>query len=61
MTGLSMFFSPGKWILISALNSLWLNDPHDLHGMTIPQWALTFWLDAHGESRHCKIEEFFNS
>jgi|SRR5216684_4411375 len=60
-TGLSMFFSPGKWMAISAVNLLWLTDPHDLHGMPVPQSALTFWVDAHGENRHRIIEEFFNS
>ncbi len=34
--GLSMFFSPRKWIPISAPNFLWLTDPHDLQGIPTP-------------------------
>lgn len=29
--GLLLFFSRGKWMAISAVNLLWLADPHDLH------------------------------
>jgi hypothetical protein len=32
--GLSMFFSPGKWMAISAVNLAWLRDLHDLHGIS---------------------------
>jgi len=32
-TDLSIFFSPGKWMPISALNLFWLTDPHDLQGI----------------------------
>jgi hypothetical protein len=31
-----MFFAPGKWMPISALNLLWLTDPHDLHDTPPP-------------------------
>jgi hypothetical protein len=35
-TGLSMFFSPGKWMPISAVNLRRRTDPHDLHRMPPP-------------------------
>jgi len=34
--GFSMFFSPGKWMPISAANLLWLTDPHDLQDILTP-------------------------
>ena len=34
-TGLSMFFSPGKWMPISPVNLLWLTDAHDLQGILL--------------------------
>ena len=30
-TGLSMLFSPGKWMPISPVNLRWLTEPHDGH------------------------------
>jgi len=39
-TGLSMFFSPGEWIPISAVNLRRRNDPHDLHLMYPPNRTL---------------------
>jgi hypothetical protein len=35
--GLSRFFSPGKWTLVSALNSAWLSGPHVLQGIPYPE------------------------
>jgi hypothetical protein len=32
-----MFFGPGKWMAISALNFRWLTDPHDLQGIPTPR------------------------
>jgi hypothetical protein len=40
-TGLSMFFSPGKWIPISAANLHWLTDPHDLQGMLLQLYRIS--------------------
>ena len=34
-----MFFAPGKWMPISALNLLWLTDPHDLHDTPAPRFG----------------------
>jgi len=31
--GLSRFFRPEKWMFISAPNSVWFCDPHDLHAI----------------------------
>jgi hypothetical protein len=31
--GLFTLFSPGKWMFISELNSVWFSDPHDLHAI----------------------------
>src|SRR5208282_2125735 len=34
--GLSRFFSPGKWTLISELNFRWFSELHDLHDIASP-------------------------
>jgi hypothetical protein len=31
-----MLFGPRKWMPISAVNLLWLTDPHDLQGIPTP-------------------------
>jgi hypothetical protein len=41
-----LFFAPGKWMPISAMNLLWLVDPHDLQGIWYPPPNLVC-RDAH--------------
>jgi hypothetical protein len=66
-TGLSMLFSPGKWIPISPVNLRWLTEPHDLHDTPPPDsetrrhlsGRVSFLEWVHGSKRQASSEEVY--